>query len=63
MHIPILTPQNQMVEAFFRNVLRALGGRSDLRKHMRKVMQEMLPKVMNSEDCNFPDKLLFEVCA
>ena len=50
-----------MVEAFFRNVVRYLGGRGQLRRPARAVVQKMLPEVMNGEDMNFPDKLLFEV--
>ena len=61
MHIPCLIPSNQMVEAFFRNVVRYLGGRGQLRRPARAVVQKMLPEVMNGEDMNFPDKLLFEV--
>ena len=61
MHVPCLIPSNQMVEAFFRNVMRVLGGRGQMRKSATQVLQYMLPTVMNDEDCNFSDKLCFQV--
>ena len=57
MHVPCLLPSNQMVEAFFRNVVRALGGRGQLRKTATTVLHHMLPLVMNDEDSNFSDEL------
>ena len=61
MHVPCLLPSNQMVEAFIRNVVRALGGRGQLRKTATTVLHHMLPLVMNDEDSNFSDELCFQV--
>ena len=61
-HVPCLIPSNQMVEAFFANVVRLLGGRTYLRGSTTKVFHEMLPKIMNHQEANLPDKLCFEVC-
>ena len=61
-HVPCLIPSNQMVEAFFKNVVRLLGGRGHLRKASTTVFHEMLPKIMNHQEANLPDQLCFEVC-
>lgn len=61
-HIPCMIPSNQMVEAFFRNVVRVLGGRGQLRGSTTKVLHRMLPTIMNHQDTNLPDELCFEVC-
>lgn len=62
MHVPCLIPSNQMVEAFFRNVVRTLGGRGNLRGSASTVLQKMLPRIMNHQDMHLPDNLCFEVC-
>lgn len=61
MHIPCLIPSNQCAEAFFHNCVRVLGGRNHMRGNTHRVMQQMLPSIMNHQDLGVPDDLCFEV--
>ena len=61
MHVPGMLPSNQMCEAFFRNVVRLLGGREQMRGSSEKVLNRMFPLIMAHQDANLPDRLCFEV--
>lgn len=61
MHIPCLLPSNQMVEAFFRCCVQACGGKAQLRGSTRKVVQMLVPKIMEDQDLMRPDRLCFQI--
>lgn len=61
MHIPCLLPNNQMVETFFRCCVRACGGKEQLRGSTRKVVQMLVPKIMEDQHLMRPDELCFKI--